>query len=421
VFHEAELNGLEAQVALANQTIAAALARFQAARALLGQSRSQFYPTLGTSPSVTRSRQLLTAAPDTAPRPYTATQFSLPFDASWEVDFWGRVRNSVKASSYEAQATLADLENVRLAMHAEMAVDYFQIRALDAQKELLDSAAAAFQEALALTRIQAGAGVASGQDVEQATILLQVTSAQATDLGLQRANLEHAVATLMGKPASSFTLANRALDARPVALPLGVPSELLERRPDVAAAERRVAEANAQIGVARAAYFPATLLGGSLAFQNPSLGSLVANSNLVWSVGATLAQTLFDGGRRRAVTEQAQANYLVTVANYRQTVLGAFQEVEDNLSALRILAVELKQRVEAVEASRRYLDIALSRYQSGMEIYLDVITAQNSLLANQGAVLNIRMQQIVASVQLVKALGGGWERAPEPDGGKPSD
>jgi NodT family efflux transporter outer membrane factor (OMF) lipoprotein len=243
----------------------------------------------------------------------------------------------------------------------------------------------------------------------QAETQLNTTRAQATDLGIQRAQLEHAIATLLGKPASSFSIATNALAAKPVAIPFGVPSQLLERRPDVAAAERRVAEANAQIGVARAAYYPTITLSGSAGYQSASLGNLVSAQGLAWSVGATLAQTLFDGGKRKAVTEQARAKYRGTVANYRQTVLTAFQEVEDNLSTLRILSQELQQQNVAVESSQRYLTLADARYKSGLDIYLDVIIAQTALLGNQRTAMNLRMQQMTASVQLIKALGGGWD------------
>jgi NodT family efflux transporter outer membrane factor (OMF) lipoprotein len=251
--------------------------------------------------------------------------------------------------------------------------------------------------------------MASGQDIEQAETQLEITRAQATDLGIQRAQLEHAIATLLGRPASSFAIATNSLAAKPVAIPFGVPSQLLERRPDVAAAERRVAEENAQIGVARAAYFPTITLSGSVGYQSTSLGNLFSGPSLVWSVGASLAQTLFDAGLRKAVTEQAWAIYQGTVANYRQTVLTAFQEVEDNLSTLRILSQELQQQNAAVESSQRYLTLANARYQSGLDSYLDVITAQTALLSNQRTAMNLRMEQLTASVQLIKALGGGWD------------
>jgi NodT family efflux transporter outer membrane factor (OMF) lipoprotein len=408
VFHEPELNALEGQVAISNQSVAVALANFLAARAVVKQIRSQYFPVVSASPSVTRSRQQLQPA-SSSPTPVTSTEYSLPLDASWELDFWGRIRNSVKASSLEAQATLADLENVRLTVQAEAAADYFQLRVLDAQKELLDAAVLAYQESLKLTQVQADTGMASGQDVAQAETQLNLTRAQATDLGILRAQLEHAIATLLGKPASSFSIATNSLAAKPVAIPFGVPSQLLERRPDIAAAERRVAEANAQIGVARAAYFPTITLSGSVGFQSSSLGNLVSAQGLAWSVGATLAQTLFDAGKRKAVTEQARAIYQGTVANYRQTVLSAFQEVEDNLSTLRILSQELQQQNVAVESSQGYLALANARYKSGIEVYLDVITAQAALLSNQRTAMNLRMQQMTASVQLIKALGGGWD------------
>jgi NodT family efflux transporter outer membrane factor (OMF) lipoprotein len=412
MFHEPELNALEDQATVSNQSVAAALANFLAARAVVKQARSQYFPTVTASPSVTRARQSsLTTQSSSSPTPFTVTEYSLPFDASWELDFWGRIRNTVKANSFEAQATLADLKNVQLTVQAELAADYYQLRVLDAQRPLLDAAVLAYERSLKLTQVQQDTGLASGQDVAQAETQLEITRAQATDLGVLRAQLENAIATLLGKPASSFSIATNALAAKPVAMPFGVPSQLLERRPDIAAAERRVAEANAQIGVARAAYFPTITLSGSAGFQSTSLGNLMSAQGLVWSVGATMAQTLFDAGKRKAVTEQARAIYQGTVANYRQTVLTAFQEVEDNLSALRILSQELQQQNAAVESSQRYLKLASDRYQSGIEIYFDVITAQTTLLSNQRTALNLRMQQMTASVQLVKALGGGWEVA----------
>ena len=420
MFQDPDLDALEAQVAVGNQSLAAALAHFQAARAVVKQSQAQYYPTVTAIPAVSRSRQFSPAtANNPKPAPFTATSYSLPFDASWEPDFWGGIRNSVQASSLEAQATFAELGNVRLTVQAEVAVDYFQLRVLDGQKQLLDTAVQDYEESFKLTQDQANSGMASGQDVEQAATLLDTTRAQATDLGIQRALLEHAIATLLGRPASTFAIAFRALDLKPVPVPVGVPSQLLERRPDIAAAERRVAEANARIGVARTAYFPTTLLGASVGYQGASLGNLVSGSNLIWSLGASLTQTLFDGGKLKAITEQARAAYQGTVADYRQTVLGAFQDVEDNLSTLRILDMELRQQEAAVASSRRYLAFAVSRYQSGLDIYLDVITAQTSLLGNQRTAMGLLMQQMTANVQLVKALGGGWDRSYTPAEAKP--
>ncbi len=268
LFHDPGLDALESQVATANQSVAAALGNFFAARALVKQARSGYFPTLGVNPTVTRGRELLPpASPGALQAPITITEISLPIDASWEADVWRRVRNTVNANSLEAQATLADLGNVRLAVQAELAVDYFQLRAVDAQKKLLDETVAGYQDSLRLTQVQFDTGLASGQDVAQSATLLNTTLAQATDLGIQREQLEHAIATLIGQPASSFALASQAFSANPVPIPAGVPSQLLERRPDIAAAERRVAEANAQIGVARAAYFPAITLNGSAGYQ----------------------------------------------------------------------------------------------------------------------------------------------------------
>jgi NodT family efflux transporter outer membrane factor (OMF) lipoprotein len=408
VFSDSELNGLENNVA--NQNVAAALANFLAARAVLKQTRSQYFPLITSSPAATRSRISSPPSPaNPTSTPFTLNQYTLPIDASWELDLWGRIRNSVKANSLEAQASLADLEGVRLSVRAEIAADYFQIRVLDSQRELLDATVLAYQESLKLTQVQQRTGIAAGQDVEQAETQLNTARAQLTDLGIQRAQLEHAIATLLGKSASAFSIPGKQLGAKPAIIPVGVPSQLLERRPDIAAAERRVAEANAKIGVARAAYFPTVSLGGSGGFQGASLVNIASGPALIWSVGGTLAQTLFDAGKSRAVTEQARAVYLGTVANYRQTVLAAFQEVEDDLSTLRILSRELQQQNEAVASSRRYLKLAEERYKSGIDTYLNVITAQTTLLNNQRTALNLRMQQMTASVQLIKALGGGWD------------
>ena len=405
IFHDQELNAYESQVAGSNQSVAAALANFLAARAVVKQTRSQYFPTVTANPSIINSRQPSLSTPSIS---FTSTEYALPMDASWEPDLWGRIRNTVKANSLEAQASLADLGNVRLTAQAEVAADYFELRVVDAQKRLLETSAAAYQETLKLTRIQEGTGLASGQDTDLAETQLEITRAQATDLGIQRAQLEHAIAMLLGQPASTFYIAINAVAAKPVTVPIGVPSQLLERRPDVAAAERRVAEANAQIGVARAAYYPTITLNGAVGYQSTSIKDLFSAPGLAWSVGSTLAQTLFDGGFRRAVTEQSRALYQGTVANYRQTVLTAFQEVEDNLSTLRILSQELRQQDAAVAGSQSYLTLAQIRYQSGLDSYLNVITAQITLLTNQRTALNLQLEQLTVSVQLIKALGGGW-------------
>jgi NodT family efflux transporter outer membrane factor (OMF) lipoprotein len=408
VFDDPQLNAFEDQVNISNQTVVAALANFLSARAVVKQNISQFFPTATANPSVTRARRSGALTSGLSKESLTSTEYSLPIDASWEPDFWGRVRNSVKASRFEAQATLADLENTRLTVQSEVASDYFQIRSLDAQEKLLNDAVGAYRESLRLTQVRHDTGIASDQDVAQAEIQLNSTAAQATDIGIQRAQFEHALAVLVGKAPEDFSLAAEPLESKPVAVPFGVPSGLLERRPDVAAAERRVAEANAQIGVARSAYFPNVTLSASGGYQSSSTANLFSGPALVWSLGAAAAQTLFDAGNKFAVTEQTKAQYQSQVATYRQTVLGAFQNVEDNLAALRLLSLEIQQEDAAVASSQRYLNLANDRYRLGIDSYLNVITAQTTLLGNQRTAVALRLNQMTSTVQLIKALGGGW-------------
>ena len=408
MFEDAKLNALEEQVTVSNQNVAAAEANFRAARALIRESRADLFPTVTTSPSITVSRQSAANTRSNISPGRTVTNYTLPFDVTWEPDLWGRVRNTVKADTAEAQASAADLQNVRLSMQAELAFDYYQLRSNDAEKRLLDATILAFQQQLELTRVRFQTGIASDEDVAQAETQLETTQAQDTDLGVQRAQLEHAIALLSGQPASTFSLPAVAEEEKPPAIPVGVPSQLLERRPDVAAAERRVAAANAQIGVTKAAFFPSLLLSGTAGLESTSLASWFTWPARFFSLGPTLSQTLFDKGRRAAATEIARADYDVTVANYRQTVLTAFQEVEDNLAALRILSHELDQQNTAVLSAQRALSLATERYKSGIDSYLNVITAQATLLSNQRTAVNVQMQQMTASVQLIKALGGGW-------------
>jgi NodT family efflux transporter outer membrane factor (OMF) lipoprotein len=414
VFKDSQLSALEEHVNISNQSIALADANFRAARALVKQSRSQYFPTVTTSPSIVTSRPSSRISQANGSGTRVVTDYSLPFDASWEPDLWGRIRNTVSASAFEAQATAADLENVRLSVQAELAFDYYQLRALDAQKQLLDSTVVAFQQALELTQVRYQTGIASDEDVAQAETQLKTTQAQATDLGILRAQLEHAIAVLTGQPASTFSISAEPLQATPPAIPFGLPSQLLERRPDIAAAERRVAEANAQIGVTKAAFFPSLVLGGSAGFESTSFLNWLTLPARFWSAGPSLAQTLFDAGRRKAVTEQAVATYDGTAANYRLTVLTAFQEVEDNLAALRILSRELGQQNDAVASAQRTLSLSTERYKSGIDSYLNVITAQTTLLTNQRTVVNLQMEQMTATVELVKALGGGWNASQLP-------
>ena len=403
VFNNAELDRIEDQVAASNQTVALAEANYRAARAVVKQSASQLFPTVTTSPSVVRSHP----APGSGPS-ITTTQYTLPLDSTWEIDFWGRIRNNVSASKFGAQAAQADLENARLSVQTEAAADYFQIRSLDEQVEILETTVSAYRESLKLVKARFETGIASDEDVAQAETQLNTASAQATDLGIQRAQFEHALAVLAGQPAPAFSVTRAPLKTKPVAVPPGVPSALLERRPDIAAAERRVAAANAQIGVARAAFFPTITLAGSGGYQSISLANLISGPSQWWSIGATAAGTLFDAGRRQGVTDQAWATYQGTVATYRQTVLTSFQEVQDNLSTLDILSRELKQQDAAVESSQRFLTLALNRYTLGIDSYLNVITAQAVLLNNRRTAATLRLTRMNATVLLIKALGGGW-------------
>ena len=421
-FSDPELNDLEEKASASNQQIAAAADNFLAARALVRQARSQYFPTLTTDPSITRalpspaqfSGLKAGAASSSGFSVRTFNDFSLPFDASWEPDFWGRVQNSVKASTYAAQASAADFENVRLGVQAELAVDYYELRAQDSLKELFDSTVVAYQEDLDLTRSQYKAGLSSDEAVAQAEAQLKAAQAQDTNLGILRAQYEHAIAVLIGQSASTFSL--RARDSEPdlPAIPVGLPSELLQRRPDIASAERAVAQANAEIGVAKAAYFPAILLSATGGFGNSSISSWLTWPSRFWSVGPSLAETIFDAGLRKATVQQYRATYDETVSNYRQTVLTAFQQVEDNLASLRILRQDIDQQNAAAEAASRALQEATTRYKAGLDPYLNVIAAQTALLNDQQTAVTFQMEREVAEVQLIKALGGGWSTAALP-------
>lgn len=422
VFNEPLLNELEDKTSSSNQNIAAAAASFLAARSLVRQARSQYFPTVSANPSVARSRPspgqfggLQTGSSSgSGVAVKTFTDYSLPFDAGWEPDLWGRVRNTVRANLFAAQASAADMENVRLSQQAELAVDYYQLRAQDSLKQILDSTVIAYQEMFDLTQSQYRAGLSSDEAVAEAEAQLRVAQAQDTNLGILRAQYEHAIAVLIGQPASIFSVPSQALEAKPPAIPVGVPSELLERRPDIAAAERGVAQANAQIGIAKAAYFPNFVLSASGGFGSTSISDWLTWPSRYWSVGAGLAETVFDAGLRRATVQQFQANYDQTVANYRQTVLTAFQQVEDNLASLRILSQVIDQQDAAVTAAARSLQQATVRFRAGVDPYLNVIVAQTILLNDRQTAVNFRMQQMVASVQLIKALGGGWDAAQIP-------
>ena len=416
VFNDSALSALEERASGSNQNIAAASANFAAARAIVREARSQYFPTVSTNPSITNERPSpaqfggVRAGNSSAGKLTVSpfTDFSLPFDATWEPDFWGRVRNNVRANVYAAQASAADLANVRLSEEAELAVDYYELRAQDSLQQVLDSTVAAYQDTFDLNRSLYKSGLSSDEAVAQAEAQLRAAQAQDANLGILRAQYEHAIAVLTGQPPSTFSIAPTPLDAGPPPIPAGLPADLLQRRPDVAAAERAVAQANAQIGMAKAAYFPDILLSAMAGFGNSSFTDWFTWPSRFWSVGPSAAETLFDAGLRRATMEQYRATYDETVANYRQTVLTAFQEVEDNLAALRILSENIRQQDAAVDAAGRSLQEATVRYKSGLDPYLNVISAQTILLNDQQTAVGFRMQRMVASVQLIKALGGAW-------------
>ena len=419
IFNDPQLNALEEKVNVSNQNIAAAAASFFAARALVKEARSQLFPRVTANPAITVQRPSSTmssgkAGGSTPSSTSTSTDYTLPFDATWQPDLFGRIRNTVRSAAYGAQASAADLENTRLTVQADVAVDYFQLRGQDALKQLLDSTVVDFQQSLDLTRALYETGIDSEEAVAQAETQLEATQAQDAALGVQRAQFEHAVAMLTGQPASTFSIPIEPLNSIPPAIPFGVPSQLLERRPDIAAAERLVAQANAQIGMARAAYFPTVTLSAAAGLESTSIASWFTWPSRFFSIGPAAAETLFDAGLRRATVEQFRAQYDQTVANYRQTVLTAFQQVEDNLAMLRILSVEIKYQDAAVKSAERTLALAQDRYKLGIDPYLNVLAAQTALLSNQEVAVNLRIQQMTASGGLIEALGGGWNASQLP-------
>lgn len=410
-FNDPLLDKLQEQVDMSNQNIAQAEAQYRQARALVQSARAGYLPTISAGASADRSRA--SAGGNTFNRG-VRNSYAVSADAAWELDLWGRVRRGVESSQASAQATAADLQALRLSVQAELAQNYFLLRALDTQKQILEETLQAYQRTLELTQNQYAAGVVARADVVQAQTQLKSTQAQALDIGVQRAQVEHAIALLVGKPASTFSIAPAPLNADPPKIPVGLPSELLERRPDIAAAERAMAAANAEIGVARAAYFPTLTLSATAGFQSTTLSNLVSAPNRFWSVGPALAQTLFDGGARRALNDQAVAAYDANVAFYRQTVLTGFKEVEDNLAALRILEEEARVQEEAVQSARLSVQLTTNQYKAGLVSYLSVIVVQASALNVERTAVDIRNARLVASVNLIKALGGGWDASALP-------
>ena len=413
LFGDGDLNALEERVDVSNENLKAAEARFAQARALIKVSQAQKYPTISAGPSITTNRDSSTYALATSKTSSQFGNFELPVDVSYEVDAWGRVRHAIEASRAEAQATAADLETLRLSFHAELAYDYFELRSADAEQRLLDDTVVAYQKALELTQNRFEGGVAAGAEVAQAKTQLEATKTQDTDLAVRRAQFEHAIAVLTGRNPAEFSLEPKAIVDPPV-IPVGLPSQLLERRPDIAASERRMAEANEQVGIAHAAYFPQILLGAVLGLQGQSIANWFNWPSRFWAVGPGVLQTVFDGGRRRAMQQSAEFNYDATVATYRESALEAFQQVEDNLAALRVLEKETGTQRAAVVAAEKSLELSTNRYTGGLVTYLEVVTAQGTALANERLAVDILRRRMDASVLLIKALGGGWDTSKLP-------
>jgi outer membrane protein, multidrug efflux system len=411
IFHDAELDRLERDLLQANQSLAAAQHRLSQARSLARIASSAYFPQLATDPSAQRERisgnRPVSGSP-IKPVPVTQNVFAVPFSASYEVDLFGRVRRTLESANASLQASAADLENVRLVLTAELAADYFNLRELDREAGVVRQSVEIQQKGLDLVNQRHEGGVASGLEVAQQAALLDSTATQLSLVEQQRAQFEHAIAVLVGKPASAFTLASAPFDATPPPIPTGVPSEILERRPDVATSERQMAFENAQVGLATTAFYPHITLSGSGGWESSDIATLMNAPSAFWSIGGDLLQPILNGGRNRANLAATRAAYDESVANYRQSVLVAFQQVEDGLSGLALLNQAAKTQQTAVEDSRRALDIANSRYVGGVTTYLDVITAQTALLNNERLATQLLGQQMVTSVSLVKALGGGW-------------
>jgi NodT family efflux transporter outer membrane factor (OMF) lipoprotein len=402
VFDDPVLQDLLAQVDISNQTLKTAEAQYRASQALVRAAQAGAFPTVSGRAGATRSGQ----------GSNQSSQFSIGADASWEIDLWGRVRSAVAAADATAEGAGADIENARLSAKATLVQDYYQMRVAEAQRTLLEETVVGYERSVQLTTNQYNVGVVARVDVIEAETQLSAARAQLLDADIQRQQFEHAIAVLIGKPPAALTIPPAPLPAQVPAIPVGVPSALLERRPDIAAAERRMAAANAQVGVARAALFPALTLSASAGLQNSSLAHLFSLPSRVWSIGPAIAMTLFDAGLRKAQTDQAIAQFDADVATYRQTVLTALQEVEDNLVALRLLEQEAAVQAEAVKGADRVVEITLNQYRAGTVSYLNVVTAQNTAYTNRRTALDIQRRRLVAAATLVKALGGGWEGLP---------
>jgi NodT family efflux transporter outer membrane factor (OMF) lipoprotein len=434
IYGDPQLNALEEQVRLSNQTVLGAAANFRISRGLAVQARAGLFPTATASASVARGRSSQTFTSSSASGAASGSgagsasggtvsgtggsivnQYDLPVDASYTIDVWGRIRNAYAASTFTAQASAADLAAATLSIQSELADDYFELRSVDDERRIFADTVASYRSTLVLTQTLYRSGIDSEEDVATAQSQLDTVIAEATDVDVTRAQFEHAIAVLIGKAPSEFSVPVASFKPVWAAIPSGVPSELLQRRPDIAAAERLVAAANAQVGVARTAYYPSLTLGADAGFETSKLSKWFEWPSRFWSVGPQIGGTVFDVGGLRGVNEQAQAQYDAAVATYRQTVLAAFQAVEDNLAALRILAIESAQRHTAVVSSQHYLDLTLTRYKAGIDSSLNVATAQTAVLTNRQAEIQVQLRQVQASIALVVALGGGWDSSQIPE------
>jgi NodT family efflux transporter outer membrane factor (OMF) lipoprotein len=415
IFQDPQLNALEQQVNVSNQNLKAAVAQFQQARAALRYVRADYYPTLTADPSATRQKYSTNRAPhSTFFNGVTFNDFTFPLELSYQTNAWGRVSQNVQSFRAQAQASAADLAVVNLSMQADLAIDYFAARTLDAEETLLRNTVVQYENALHLNEDLYQGGLASEVEVEQARTILETTRAQMIDVGVARAQYEHAVAVLIGRPPAEFSLPPLPVTTPPPPIPVGIPSELLERRPDIAAAERLIASANAQIGLQETAYYPLVNIVAAGGFDSGTITTLFQGPSAIWSVGAAAAFTVFDAGRRRAGVDEAKASYDSSVASYRQTVLTAFQQVEDNLSGLRILEHEAGVQATAVEAAERSLALSQTRYEGGVTSYLEVITAQNAALSDEVTAVNVLGRRMASAVLLIQALGGGWDKSSLP-------
>jgi NodT family efflux transporter outer membrane factor (OMF) lipoprotein len=417
IFGDPALNALEEQVGISNQNVLQAEAQFREATAAVRVARSALFPLVAAAPSVSASQASSRLSSRTGPTSPIGT-YGIPVSASYTADVWGSIHRSVTASANTAQSVAALLENARLLYQSELALDYFQLHGLDADKALLQQTVGSYQEFLVLTRNRYAGGVASDSDVAQAETQLYTAQAQLTDVEVVRAQLEHAIAVLTGKPPAGVSIPRAPLEAAPPPIPVGLPSTLLERRPDIAESERLAAAANQQIGIARAAFFPTLTISASAGLQSTSILNWITWPSRFWTIGPQLAQLLFDAGKRTAQVDQAQAGYDAVAAGYRQTVLTAFQQVEDNLSALRVLESEASVLEKAVQSADRSVTVSTAQYKAGTTSYLQVITVQTIALQDKRAAIDVQTRRMTASVSLIEALGGGWDASKLPSQGE---